>query len=74
MSLNNMYYTLNEFLLVKSFDPFLLNTGGRIIIGSHDNQNTDNMPNSIRGRYIDGKLAGIEYADRQHSDTSRGKL
>ncbi len=37
-------------------------------------QTTFNLPRSVRSKHVDGKLAGIDYADRQHSDTSKGKL
>ncbi len=37
-------------------------------------QTTFNLPHSVRSKHVDGKLAGIDYADRQHSDTSKGKL
>ena len=66
MSINDMYYTLNEFLLLKSYDPLLLSAGGRLIIGSHDNQNTTNLTNSIRGQHIDGprRQAGLTHSDK----------
>ena len=66
MSLNSMYYTLNEFLILKSYDPLLLSAGGRLIIGSHDNQNTTNLTNSIRGQHVDGprRQAGLTHSDK----------
>ncbi len=67
MSLNNLYYSLKEYLLLTTKDPLRLASGdGWLIIGSHDNQNTTNMPNSVRGQYRDGQLAGIDYADQRH--------
>ena len=73
MSLNNLYYTLNEFLLLTTYDPLILAGGGRLIIGSHDNQNTSNLTNSIRAQFPEYSHHLIQ-ADRQHRDTSKGKL